>query len=70
MPPTTGAAIPAAPRKTLLEWIEHDDGDQTSSPIPKCSRQAAALHPQILVAQEGRGEPLAPPRGFHLAPLG
>ncbi|AYO76407.1 hypothetical protein EBF16_05295 [Sphingobium yanoikuyae] len=70
MPPQTGAAIPAAPRKTLLEWIEHDDGNETSPSIPKCSEQASALHAQILVAQEGRGEPIQPPPGLRLAPLG
>lgn len=65
-----GAAIAAAPRKTLLEWIEHDDGNPTTSSVPKCSQQATALHAQILVAQEGRGEPIQPPAGLHLAPLG
>ena len=64
------AAIPAATRKTLLEWIEQDDGDTTSSSIPQCSQQATTLHAQILVAQEGRGEPIQPPVGLHLAPLG
>ena len=64
------AAIPAAPRKTLLEWTEHDDGDTTSSSQPKCSPKDAVLHAQILVAQEGRGEPIQPPAGLHLGALG
>ncbi|WP_341896411.1 hypothetical protein [Sphingobium sp. YR657] len=70
MPAPSGAAIPAAPRKTLLEWIEHDDGNETSPSIPQCSEQATALHAQILVAQEGRREPIQPPPGLHLIPLG
>lgn len=64
------ATIPAAPRKTLLEWTEHDDGDTTSSSQPKRSPQNAVIHAQILVAQEGQGEPIQPPAGLHLAPLG
>lgn len=64
------AAIPPAARKTLLEWIEHDDGNETSPSLPQCSQQASALHAQILVAQEGRGDPIQPPAGLHLSPLG
>lgn len=70
----TDAAIPPAPRKTLMEWIESDNGDTTGFTRPACSRQATALHARI--AQDpGVGntedlEPLAPPSGLRLAPLG
>lgn len=71
MPPRQAAAIPAAPRKTLLEWIEHDDGHPTASTPPDCAKPDQGLHAQIVVAPSNeRGEPLQPPAGFSLAPLG
>lgn len=67
------AAIPPAPRKTLLEWIELDDGDTTSPTEPVRSAQARAFHRGIFLdATSGKGEthePL-PPSGLLLAPLG
>ena len=65
--------IPSAPRKTLLQWIEHDDGDTTGSTTPRCSFQAQALHQRIVPDPEERGiaaEALDPPAGLRLAPLG
>jgi hypothetical protein len=73
MPRGTTAAIPAAIRKTLLEWIEHDDGDTTSTQ-PVCSEKDQALHASILLAPYhdagSAREPLEPPAGLRLAPLG
>ena len=73
MPASPRAAIPAAPRKSLLEWIDIDDGDTTSTQ-PACSAALAALHAQIILPADdsgrGRAEPLRPPSGLHLAPLG
>lgn len=70
----TRAAIPPSPRKTLLEWIENDDGDTTSFTPPRCSEQAQALHAQIVQmpddARNHAGGPLQPPPGLRLAPLG
>lgn len=70
MPPQTGAAIPAAPRKTLLEWIEHDDGHTTRSTAPVCDNGLRKLHAQIFVATDATQDAIAPPPGLHLAPLG
>lgn len=74
MPRSKSAAIPAAPRKTLLDWIETNDGDQPGLNRPACSRQAQALHARLnLDAQEDSEAslgPLQPPAGLHLAPLG
>lgn len=74
MPPAQSAAIPAAPRKTLLEWIEHDDGNTSRFPQPPCSAQAQALHARILLDPANHkgeaAEPLQPPAGLRLAPLG
>ena len=68
--PAKSATIPVAPRKSLLEWIEHD-GDQTDFTKPVCSDQDKALYARILVPNEGRAhEPLQPPHGLALAPLG
>ena len=68
------AVLPAAPRKTLLEWIEFDDGDATRPPGPPCHPQAQALHIKILLdpgSQQGDPvEPLQPPGGLQLPPLG
>jgi len=73
MAPRKIAAIPAAARKTLLEWIEFDDGNTTDKPQPTCSPKEQALHAQI-VAHGGRhgddSERLQPPQGLRLAPLG
>ncbi len=67
------APIPAAPRKTLFEWIDHDDGDTTGTTQPICSAAVQALHAQISLAPDVHSrfaEPLQPPPGLHLAPLG
>jgi hypothetical protein len=64
-------AIPAVPRKTLLEWID-DDGDTSSLSQPACDPKVQALHAKVLAALGGVGayEPLQPPAGLRLAPLG
>jgi hypothetical protein len=68
MPRRQIAAIPAAPRKTLLEWI--DDGDTTGTQ-PACSPKDQALHACIPFDDRGGpAEPLQPPPGLRLAPLG
>lgn len=62
-----------APRKTLLEWIDLENGDTTNILAPSCSPQVQALHAKILVAGDRQGqsaEPLQPPPGLWLAPLG
>lgn len=68
------AAIPATPRKTLLEWIELDDGDTTSLTRPACSFQTQALHAWIaLPPKDGESdgpERLQPPPSLGLPPLG
>lgn len=73
MPRPESAAIPVAPRRTLLEWIE-PDGDTTSFTPPACSSQVQALHARILpdphTAKNETSEPLQPPAGLRLAPLG
>jgi hypothetical protein len=68
----TSRAIPAAPRKTLLEWIESNDGDTTSGLPPSCSKPDQALHARICsgFAVRPTDEPLQPPPGLRLAPLG
>ncbi|MCY1169733.1 hypothetical protein D9M73_97830 [compost metagenome] len=74
MPRGKSAAIPATPRMTLLQWIELDDGDPTSSTHPDCSVQAQALHTRIVFdpsdSKSQTPEPLQPPAGLRLAPLG
>lgn len=69
-----GAAIPATPRMTLLEWIELDDGDTTGFTHPACSSQAQALHARIVLApNDGKSEAhelLQPPSRLRLPPLG
>lgn len=67
-----GAAIPPAARKTLIEWIEQDDGDTPASTQPACSAKLQSLHANLVPPPErGRvGERLQPPPGFNLAPLG
>lgn len=66
--------IPATPRKTLLEWTEHDDGDTSTFSRPACSSQAQALHARIFLNPAGgkseTSERLQPPSGLALAPLG
>lgn len=64
--------IAPPPRKTLLEWIETDASDPAYDGCPSCSPKLTALH-HAIVAQPERGEarePLTPPRGLSLAPLG
>jgi hypothetical protein len=67
-------AIPAAQRLTLLQWIEFDDGDTTSYALPACTGQVQALHARIVFdpgdGKSGPPEPLQPPPGLRLAPLG
>lgn len=69
-----GAAIPAAPRKTLLEWIENDDGNTTGPPQPSCSKQAQAIHVQIILdpgsQRDETVEPIQSPASLRLPPLG
>ncbi len=67
-------AIPAPPRKTLLEWIDSDDSNEPDI-IPATGTRASAsmqlLHAAIVFApKDGPSEPLAPPPGLALAPLG
>ncbi|HEX7782600.1 MAG TPA: hypothetical protein VF509_07315 [Sphingobium sp.] len=68
------AAIPAAPRSTLLEWIENDHGDTPGLSRPSCSKQAQALHAQIALGagtqEDGPADPIPPPTGLPLPPLG
>jgi len=70
------AAVPAAPRKTLLEWIDDDDGDTPGSTQPTCGAQVRALHARLGAATDGRSgaiqasEPLPAPAGLLLPPLG
>lgn len=67
------APVPAAPRKTLLEWIDHDDGDTTGTTQPACSAAVQSLHAAICAPVEHdreHAEPLQPPAGLRLAPLG
>lgn len=66
------ATIEAPPRKTLLEWIE-DDGNTTSDTQPECSETVRAFHARIAFTDGSDGgtpEPLAPPQGLALVPLG
>jgi hypothetical protein len=68
------AAATIAPRKSLLEWIYLDDGDNSKILAPTCSGDVQTLHARIVAAaddrKEQRGEPLQPPPGLGLAPLG
>lgn len=65
------AAIPAAPRKTLLEWIEQDDGDTAGNTKPACNARTTALHAKILLSAGGASpEPIPCPAGLRLPPLG
>jgi hypothetical protein len=68
------AAATRAPRKTLLEWIDLDDGDKGKILAPSCSSDVQTLHARIVAAADDRkaqpGEPLQPPPGLGLAPLG
>ncbi|PZU05768.1 MAG: hypothetical protein DI605_21060 [Sphingomonas sp.] len=68
------AAIPAAPRCTLLHWIEDDHGDSSEPSRPACSKQAEALHAKIILGadtrEDGPADPIPPPSGLCLPPLG
>ena len=73
MPHPKRAAIPAAPRKSLIEGIEND-GNSADISQPACSSQAKTLHTRI-VADPYDGtretpEPLGCPSGLPLPPLG
>ena len=73
MPRRPAAAATIAPRKTLLAWIDIDNGDTTETLPTACSVQVQALHAHIFISIGGDGsadEPLQPPPGLHLAPLG
>lgn len=74
MPRKADAVVPAAPRKTLLEWIEFDDGDAPRSAGPPCDAQAQAFHIKITLDTASRqgepGEPLQPSASLRLPPLG
>ena len=74
MPLGASAAIAPTIRKTLLQWIETDDGDTPSFTRPACTPQAQALHARIGIdPRDGKGdacEPLQPPAGLLLPPLG
>lgn len=74
MSPDKRAAIPAAPRKTLLQWIEFDDGDTIDFTPPACDARIQALHARTLLDPENRTgegpEPLEPPPSLRLPPLG
>ena len=67
-------AIPPSARKTLLEWIETDDGDTSNYTRPGCAARTQALHARIVLepARNGYGidEALSPPAGLRLPPLG
>lgn len=70
-------AVPPPPRKTLLEWITDDDGEQPEHARPACSPAVSALHARLCIGpdrdasrDEGPREPLAPPASFALTPLG
>lgn len=62
------ASVPVAPRRTLLEWIETDDGNANDLQ-PACSARLQALHAAI-AALDPAGQRLQPPPGLRLAPLG
>ena len=74
MPRRKSTAIPSSPRKTLLQWIESDDGDTTDFTPPACDARIQALHARLLLDPEGSSgeapEPLEPPPGLGLPPLG
>lgn len=74
MPPRSRPAIQPAPRKTLMEWIEHDDGNSTDLSQPVCSSQAQTLHAQMFLDPRNEKskapERLQPPPGLRLPPLG
>ncbi|RSV44385.1 hypothetical protein CA234_02930 [Sphingomonas sp. ABOLE] len=64
--------IAPPPRKTLLEWIETDASDPAYDGRPSCSPKLTALHHAVVI-QPTHGEarePLTPPQGLALAPLG
>lgn len=67
------AAIPPAPRKSLLEWIS-DDGHTPGTQLPACSIKAQALHARVAtnpaLAGHGICEPIPAPKGLALPPLG
>lgn len=74
MPRRKSAIIPPAPRKTLLEWIEANDSATTDCAPPACTPEICAFHARIAIAPETAGfegpEPLQPPPGLRLPPLG
>ncbi|WP_257554778.1 hypothetical protein [Sphingobium sp. CFD-2] len=73
MPHRKRPAIPAASRKSLLEWIEND-GNSTDISQLACSSQAQALHARFLAdpydGNRETPEPLASPSALRLPPLG
>ena len=73
MPRRNRPAPPAAPRMTLSQWIEHDDGNTSRFAQPVCSTQVQALHARIILASPDlRGDAagrLPAPLRLALAPL-
>lgn len=64
-------AVPPPPRKTLLEWITDNDGNQSDHARPVCSPAVGALHARIgFIGDDSPREPLVPPAGLALPPLG
>jgi len=74
MPPRKRAAVPPARRRTLIEWIEHDNGNSADISHPACSSQVQMLHTRIFLdPQDNRNEaqePLQLPPDLRLPPLG
>lgn len=68
--PRDSEAIPPVLRKTLLEWIESDDGNSPSTSQPVVSDRLAALHARVAATPDDQREPITPPPGLRLAPLG
>lgn len=65
-----GAGIPAVLRKPLLEWIESDDGNSPTPAQPVISARLAELHATVVTPADDLREPITPPPGLRLAPLG
>ena len=67
------SAIPATPRKTLLQWI-NDDGDTTTLAAPTRDKNARAFHARVALEPDERqgqpAEPLPAPSSLPLPPLG
>lgn len=64
------APLPPPQRKTLLEWIDQDDGHPPETAARKQSDASQALHARIVLITREQAEPIPPPSGLRLAPLG